>query len=627
VGVLPEALEDTPFAPELWVPIADTAEFAADHERRVYNVVGRMAGELPDDQVATEIGEISARLTDRYPETHENISGRVQTYREMYSGQGNQMIMFVMMGAVGFLLLIACANVANLLISRILHRGREIAVRSAMGASRWRLVRQLLVESLLMSLLAAVGGAVMAWWGSKLMQAGIERTGAPPWFVFSVGAEVYALVVVLAFATGILFGFAPALHAVRASAGDVLKESGRGNTGSARTRRVTAGLVVVQVMLAVILLAGAGVMTRSAVNVQRVDWGLDTDLLTVRLTLDADRYPDSENRLNFHRELEQRVLSIPGVEAMALTSSFPSRGGFNGPAELEDRLVAEGNRAERLSQVIVGANYFRLAGIEPLTGRLFNDTDGGDGTFPVVIEQRFAERFWPGEDPVGKRFRWVNEVDPQWMTVIGVAPRIMHLLPMSFLPDFPVFYTPYPSEPLRGMGIMVRASTDTETLAIALREAVRAIDPELPLYSIDPLPRLLEENTYSWQVVAYMFTVLGAIALVLSCMGIYAVMAFAIGRREQEIGVRMALGARAPEVVRLVMRVALVQTGLGLVLGLVGATLTTRLLTMFMYEVSPTDPLTFASAVGLLLLSAVVAGWAPARRASRVDPMRALQPD
>lgn len=368
-------------------------------------------------------------------------------------------------------------------------------------------------------------------------------------------------------------------------------------------------------------------MTRSAMNLERVDWGLDTDLLTVRLALAQDSYPGPESRIAFHDQLAAQLRAVPGVQDVAIASNFPSRGGFTVAAEIEDLPLTEGHAPQSVTQVIVGTGYFDLARVDPQRGRFFTNSDGRAGERVVVIEQRFADRFWPGEDALGKRLRWDGGDDVEWMRVVGIAPRILHSLPMDFLPDQPVIYTPYRAEPLRNMGLMVRSDADLETLTASLRETVRAIDAELPLFSIVPLRSLLKEATFGWRFTSALFATLGLIALFLSCLGLYAVMAFAITRRQQEIGVRMALGARAQQVVKLVLRAAMLQAGAGLVIGILGALAATRLLRMFMFEVSTADPLAFGLAVGLLLLTALVASWLPALRASRVDPLEALRTD
>ncbi len=625
VGVLPQTLERTPFTSDLWIPITRTGGLEADVDRRAYEVVSRLADGATEAQMVGELDQISARLATEHPVTHAATAARARTYRETYSVDANRAIMFAMTGAVAFLLLIACANVANLLVSRTLQRGRELAVRAALGASRWRLVRQLLVESVLLSVIGMAGGLLMATWGNSVLAQLLTKAGAPRWFDFRMGIEVHLMIIGLSLATGIAFGLAPAAHAARARPGDVLKESGRGTIGNADRYRFTTALVILQITLAVVLLAGAGVTARSAINVEHVDWGLDTDLLTMRLTLGEDRYRSDESLVEFHRQLEQRVSATPGVEAVGLASNFPSRGGLVVMAELEHRLIAAGHRAQTMTQVIIGSNYFELAGVDPLHGRFFTEDDGADGELVVVVEQRLADRYWPDEDPVGKRLRWEGAEDARWMSVIGVAPPILQSLPMEFLPDFPVIYTPYRAEPQRAMGLMVRASTEQRALAAALRNAVRRIDPELPLYAIDPLERLLEESTFSWRIIAQMFGLLGAVALFLSCLGIYAVMSSTIGHREQEIGVRMAVGARAQEVVRLVLRSVLWQASIGLAIGTMGALFTTRLLGMFMFGTSSNDPLTLSAAIGLLLATTLAAGWLPARRASRLDPLQALR--
>ena len=347
----------------------------------------------------------------------------------------------------------------------------------------------------------------------------------------------------------------------------------------------------------------------------------------LRLLLTDESYPDRENIIAFHDDLELRLRSVSSVESVALASRFPSDGGFNVAAEIEGFETTDGNAVHTLQQMIVGPSYFEMADVQPLRGRLFDNTDGLEGDPVIVVEQRLVRTFWPDEDPVGKRLRWVGETETRWMRVIGVVPDIMQTLPMEFTGDDPVVYTPYKLEPLRGMGLLVKSSMDPAALSAALRQEVQRVDPNLPLFSIMPLQQIIAERTVSWRIISTVFVLLGAMALFLSCLGIYSVMAFAVGSRRQEIGIRMALGAQSGGVLKLVVRSALVQTILGLVLGLFAAFGATRVLQLFMYEVSPNDPVTFAVALVLLVATAIVACIVPARRASRVDPLVALRPD
>ena len=625
VGVLPKELEQTPFDPDVWEPLVRSEALERNRSGHFLLVVGRLRDGVTASEADAEFKRLAGQLEIEFPETNEGVGARVEAFVERFGETPNVVIAWVMMGAVGFLLLIACANVANLLVSRSVQRGREVAIRSALGASRWRVIRQLLVESLLLSLLGGVGAAALAVWGARALEGAIMGAVPPVFWDFSVQPSVYVFIIALSVGTSLVFGLAPALQATRGNVSDTLKDGGR-SSGGGGARRLTGSLVVVQIALALVLLAGAGVMIRSAINIQRVDWGLDPEgVLTMRLNLTPAAYPDTENLIAFHEDLEQRLRRLPGAESVALASSFPSRGSFTVPVELENLPIADGNPPQSVSQIIVSATYFELADVTPVRGRFFTEADGLEGDPVVVVEQRFADRFWPDADPIGRRLRWVGETERRWMRVVGVTPNIRQSLGAEFLPDYPVIYTPYKQEPLRTIGLMVRSEMDPESLATLLRQEVQQADPDLPLFSIASLDELLYQSTVGWQIMSFLFFLLGAIALFLSCLGVYSVMAFAVGRRQQEIGIRMALGARSGEVVRLVVHGALRQTIVGLVLGLAGALATTRLIGMFMYEVSPNDPMTFVLTLALLLGTALLASILPARRASRVDPLLALR--
>ncbi len=429
----------------------------------------------------------------------------------------------------------------------------------------------------------------------------------------------------LSVGTSLVFGLAPALHATRVGVAESLKEGGR-NASVGGARRLTGALVVVQLALAMVLLTAAGLMVRSTRNVLAVDWAVDPqEVLTMRLVLPEADYPEPDNIVAFHDELEQRMLALPGVESYALGSTFPSEGGFTVSAELEGLPLSDGNPVQLLQQVIVSPSYFDMAGARAARGRLFTDADRYVNDPVIVVEQRLAERYWPGEDPVGKRLRWIGEADERWQTVVGVVADLKQTLDLEFTGDYPVVYTPYRQEPLRGMGIMVRSALEGETLSSRLRQEVQRADADLPVFAIAPLEEIIGERMFGFRIVSVLFFLLGGIALFLSCLGIYAVMAFAVGRRQREIGIRVALGAQRGQVLSLVLRRALRQATVGIGTGLVAALAATRLLELFMYEVSPSDPRTFGLTLALLLLTALAASVVPARRATRVDPLESLR--
>lgn len=625
VGVLPERLDQTPFWSEVWVPLVRTQARRERPGVRVLSVVGRLAEGSDHLAADAELKQLAARLADAYPEDNEGISVAVLTFSQAFTEDSNRVIMLIMLGAVGLLLLIACANVANLLIARAVDRAAEVSVRAAIGASRRRLVQQMLIESLLLSALGGLAAVFLARWGARALESAIMLADPPAFWDFSVQPSVYLFIVALAGLTSLVFGLAPALHATRGDTTAVLRDGDRGNTGSS-ARRITGGLVVVQLALAVILLTSAGVMIRSTGNIRSVDWAIDPhDVMTMRLTLPAADYPERDQIVAFHDELRERIAGRRDVQGYALTSNFPSGGGYTVHAQIESLATADDRTGQTLQQVIVGPGYFEMSRTAPTRGRLFSDADVYEGELVVVVEQRTVDRFWPDEDPVGQRLRWIDQQETRWMTVVGVVPDIKQTVSLQFTGDYPVVYTSYRQEPLRGIGVLVRSAMDPEALADLLRSEVQRIDANLPVFEIATLQRVIDQRSAGFRIISVLFLLLGGIALFLSCIGIYAVMAFAVGRRQQEIGIRVALGAGRREVLTLVLRRSLVQTLVGLGIGFVVALGATRTLGMYLYEVGPNDPAVFAVALIVLAATAMIASFVPARRAGLIDPLEALR--
>ena len=627
IGVLPRELEQTPFTPDVWIPMRVTEPMQTDRGRRFLLAAGRLLPTASQEDVVVGFEQVAARLGVEHAETNEGVTAVVGTFGEMFVDTPNKVIVLVTMGAVVFLLLIACANVANLLISRSTERAREVVIRAALGASRWRVVRQLLVESLMLSALAALAGVFLAMWGTRALERAIAAAGPPQYWDFSLRPSVFAFILGASVVTSVVFGLVPALHATRGDVNEKLKDGGRGSSGRG-TRRLTGALVIAQISLSLVLLAGAGVMVRSTLNILDVEWAVDPeDVITMRLSLPTATYPEPDNVIAFYDQFSERLATLPGVGGVALASTFPSSGGFTVIAEFEDLPAAEGHPPATLTQLIVSPEYFGLAGASPVRGRFFERSDGVADELVVVVAREMAERFWPEDDPIGKRFRWVGEAETRWVRVVGVASDLTQTLGTDFDRGHPIVYTPFRQEPLRGMGLLMRSPVDPEMLAGLLRAEVSELDPNLPLFSIAPLDDVIGQRTMGWRIISAVFILLGSIALFLACIGVYSVMAFAVGNRQQEIGIRMALGARGNEIMTLVARASALQMVVGLALGLAGAFGLTRLIGIFMYEVSPTDPLTFGVVFVVLAVTALLAGLLPARRASRVDPLVALRAD
>ena len=539
--------------------------------------------------------------------------------------------MFItVMGAVIFVLLIACANVANLLLLRSVHRAREIAMRRALGATRWRVVRQLLLESLVLASIGGLGGLFLAYLGVRTFAGAMELSGLPYWIRFTVDPVVLAYVAALCVATAILFGLAPALH-VSKTASSVVRESGRGTIGSRRERWFSSGMVVIELALTVVLLAGSGVMIRSFLALYAVDIGVDVDrLMTMDLQLPASRYPTAESRRAFVEKLEPRLAAVPGVEAAAVTTGVPGRDGGERLLEIERAGSATGTRPVHVSTVTITPGFFEAAGVRLVRGRNFHDMDGAPGAETVIINERLAAQFFPGEDPIGRRLRF-TEREPApgkpvdvWRTIAGVSGRILHGSSLDLYQNA-VVYIPYRQEPASAASLLVRTALPPASVMESVRRQVQALDRDQPVQDIRTLAQVLSNDRWWYRTWGGVFAAFAIIALVLSSIGLYAVMAYAVTQRTQEIGVRMAIGARPRQVSWLILRRGLAQLAAGLAIGLPAALTLTSVLRLGLTDVGPHDPVTFTAIATLVTVVAVVACLVPARRATRVDPVVALR--
>jgi predicted permease len=536
------------------------------------------------------------------------------------------------MGAVAFVLLIACANVANLLLARSATRAREMSVRISLGATRWRIVRQLLVESVLLSIVSGLFGLALADVGVRLFDAATQDVGKPYWIKFTMDAQVFAFFAAVCLGTGIVFGLAPALHVSKTDLNEVLKEGGRSGSSGVRARRWTSVLIVAELALTLVLLAGAGLMMRSFLTLYRLDVGVDTaHLLTMRLALPAQKYPTIESRRAFFERLDQRIAGISGIQAGMITTNMPLGGGNGRLLAIEGRPLVAGEQAPLVTQVMIGPRYFETLGLRIVRGRGFEELDGTAGHETAIINQRFATMHFGGEDPLGRRIKLTPDgalvpgaALPTWVTIVGVSPSIRQGNIQEPQPD-PVAYIPLRSQAPGFAMLMIRAVGDAAGVTSLMREEVRAIDPDLPLFEIKTMDQQLAQSRWPFRVFGSMFAIFALIALALSAVGLYAVTAYSVAQRTQEIGVRMALGAQAPQVWWFVVRRGLVQLAIGLSIGLAGAFGVGQLLKSLLVQTSTRDPLTLASIVLLLMLVSVLASFWPARRATRLDPVAALR--
>jgi putative ABC transport system permease protein len=528
---------------------------------------------------------------------------------------------------VGFVQLIACVNVANLLLARAAERGKEIAVRTAMGAQRSRLVRQLLTESALLSLIGGTAGIVLAVIGIKVLIA-TGPQDIPRLDQVRLDGQALGFALAVSILTGLIFGIAPALQGSKPDLNETLKEGGRSATVGRSGRLIRQTLVAAEVAITIVLLAGAGLMIKSFLRVQQVDLGFNPDnLLTMRLDLAGDRYWGGRGAgaVNFYNQLIQRIESIPGVKAAGAASAI-----FLSLTPNSDNFSIEGRPdfkpAESIETPIdaVTPNFFRVIGTPLTRGRFFDERDGPDAPLVVIINETMARRFWPDEDPIGRRIKYGNlNSRDRWKTIVGVvadARRTGYDLDVRC-----ETFLPHAQAPHGDMTLVIRADSRPEALAPAVRQAAREIDPDQPFYEINTMRATISEMVAKRWLNTLLFGLFGAIALLLAGVGIYGMMATMVTQRTREIGIRLALGAQTREILKMLLWQGAKLTALGLAIGLTAAMALTRLMSKLLYGVRATDPITFVVISLVLLGVALLACWIPARRATRVDPMITLR--
>jgi len=625
IGVMPEGFR-FPILSDLWQPLTLLPGLSRERrEARTLGVFGRLADGVTLAQARAELSTIATALAARYPETNQNVTAAVVAFTVQYAGRLTDLPPMLMMTAVTFVLLIACANAANLLLARSVYRAREIALRAAMGASRRRLVRQLLVESVVLAAVASVVGLVLSLAGVRLFTAETIDFGLPYWMDFSVDAPVFVFLVAVCLLTAVIFGLAPAWQLAKTSTYDVLKEGGRGVTGGVRTRRWTGALLVGELALTLVLLAGAGLLLRSAAVLYDADMILDTpNLLTARLSLPFDRFSTSDARLRFSERLQERLDVVSSIASATIGSTMPFSGASSRLLIIDSEPAP--TRPRTVQSVAVGDRYFETLGAPIIRGRRFTGADGLPGQEAVIVNERFVARYFPDEDPIGRRIRLretgADGTMTPWLLIVGVSPSIRQ----SPAGDAaPVAYVPLRSQPPSNLALVVRGRGDTTGLAIVLRQEVHAIDPDVALYSIEPLERVSQKSRWIPRAMSTVLTLVAGIGLLLVAMGLYAVTAYGVAQRTSEIGIRMALGSQRSQVLWLFLKGALVRLGLGVTIGIAGAIAVGQVLRSLLARTSPLDPLTFVVVVLILASVGVVATLAPALQATRMDPVIALR--
>jgi len=625
IGVMPRGIE-FPRETQFWLPYIPTS-LAQNRTARDLNVFGRLAKGASVSGAKAEFATIASSLAQQYPEADKDNTLIVRSFTEINLKTSIRAIFVVMLGAVGFVLLIACANVANLLLGRAVSRTREMSIRNALGAGSSRIVRQLVSESLIMAVIGGGIGLLAAQWGIRTFDAAITPLGKPTWMDFSIDYRAFGYFAAITLASAIAFGLAPALRLSRVDVNSSLRESAAGAGLSARKRRLSTALVVAETSLAFVLLAGAGLMIRSFLSAYASSSGFDTSrFLSMRLDPSASKYPNPADQVSLYRRVAEKLAAMPGAEGVSLISTTPGNSVTTQPFEIQGVVSsAQESMLPRANTMIAGANYFETIRVGAQIGRTFTDADGVSGPPVAIINRGFANAYFEGSNPIGAHLRFHKGSAPQpWLTIVGVVPDLKQA-DFTHTQNEPVVYTPYAQSPRLGMWLLVRAQVSPGTLGEASRSAVRNVDSDLPARDLMPLDAQLALSNWPLRVFGSMFAIFAAIALLLASVGLYAVVAHTVSQRTHEIGLRIALGATPGSVMRMIFAQGLRPIAAGLALGFAGAFAITRVLGSLLSGVSATDPATFALVALALAASAFIGCAIPARRAMKVDPLVALR--
>ena len=632
IGILPAGFQwhirqasGTGKPAEIWVAIALPTEGPA-LQGRYLSVVARRKPGVSLEEAHAEMQTLAARLQADSP-NNKGWSAEAIPVREQFVGNIRRALL-VLLGAVGFVLLIACANVANLLLSRAAAREKEIALRTALGARRPRIVRQLLTESLLLAVLGCALGLVLAWGGLRALVAISPRE----LFLLqdvSLNLPVLAVTVAVSLATGILFGLAPALEATRLNLSDSLKEGGKGSAGQgARSRRLRGALVIAEVALAIVLLTSAGLLVKSFVHLQRVDTGIRTDnVLTMVVRLPASKYREEPQVIAFFRQAEERIRALPGVRDVGIVNFLPFYGGLGSATgfTVEGRPAPPPGEEPGTDVRVADAGYFRTMGIPMVRGRNFTDLEDTEPRRVVLINETMARQHFPGEDPIGKRISVDMFFEPVPTEIIGVVQDVKYESLANAAR--PTVYMSLPDLVYPFMTFVVWTDGDPADMAPAVRRVLGEIDPDQPVADVRTMHQVMAEWTARDRFNTLLLSVFAGLATLLASVGIFGLMSYSVTLRIREIGLRMALGAQPGEVLRLILTQGSLLTLIGIVVGVAGALALTRVMSGLLFEVRSTDPATFAAIVVLFAFVALIACYIPARRATRVDPLIALRYD
>ncbi len=645
IGVMPKAFEfpiplfnvqGGQFAErvDIWKPIAFPPEELKARYNRSYGVIGRLRPGTSVASAQAELKTIVANWMRLYPDNYSTAAGfgaRVYPLHEQVVG-GVRTGLIILLGAVGFVLLIACANLATMLLARASARERELAIRVALGAGPWRVLRQLLTESVILAVVGGAAGLLLSVWGLELLKRIGART-IPRLAEVNLDFSVVAVTTAVSLGTGILFGLIPALVSAKPELTEALKEGGRGSTAGTRRNRIRNSLVVAEIALALVLLVGAGLLMKSFVRLQNVDPGFNSSkVVTMELSLPLVKYPSpgasylgGESTISFFTEAHRRIAELPGVQANACTSILPLSGtNSDSSFSIEGRAMKAGSPGPDEEIRTITPDYFRVLQTPLQRGRFFNDADTATSEEVVIINEALARKCWPGQDALGQRITFSDPRKPgvKWITIVGIVGNIRHR-GLDLEPQ-PEYYIPHTQSPARSMILAVRSGQDPRELVSAIRREIQSMDPEQPVANIRTFDTVVADSVAPRRLSVLLLGLFAAVALLLAAVGTYGVISYLVVQRTHEIGVRMALGAQRSDVLRLVVGHALKLVGIGIATGVVLAIFSARALSALLYRVGAFDPVTFILVTGLLGAIALLASYIPALRATRADPMIAL---
>jgi putative ABC transport system permease protein len=626
VGVLPASFQFAMRNADLWRPYQPTEAQLTRRYLHGTNLIGRLKDGVSPEQAQTQLAVIAKRIEQENAQSHAGTGLKLVPLQEQVVGQVKPILM-VLLAAVGFVLLIACANVASLLLTRSLARQKEVAIRAALGASRWRVIRQLLTESVLLSLAGGAAGLLIAYWGVSGLVAALpdNQLNALPFLKsLHIDLGILAFSFGLSLLTGIVFGLAPALQSTRLDLNEVLKEGGR-NTAGGSGHRLRGALVMTEIALAVVLLVGAGLMMKSLLHLLQSNVGFNPEkLLTMSVVPPAAKYTDANRQIEFFDQLRQRVQALPGVSGAGSVNILPLQGGNTTRVNVEgDPIPPPGQETEANNRTI-DESYFQTLGVPLVAGRMFDARDKADAPPVVIIGKSMADRVFAGRDPIGRRFVYAGVQAPPIM-VVGVVGDVK----IGGLDEAirPVIYYPLRQNATGITNLVIRTSGDPAALTAVVREEAHRLEPDVAIFNVNAMEQLISNSPAAFmrRFPALLISIFAGIALLLASVGIYGVVSYSVSQQTHYIGVRMALGAKSSDILKMVLKQGLSLALAGMALGLVAAFGLTRLLRSLLFEVQATDPATFALVLGTLFVVALLACYIPARRATKVDPLVALR--